>query len=154
MAEWWKRLVAIIIDGLILGVPLFILYIILIAGSISQTTIDPITGEIEGGGGILGGAFLLFFLVAIAANLAYYGILNGGAAGQTVGKKVMKIQVRDANSGGPIGVGRGVGRAAIPSVAGALCFLVSLLDGLWPLWDDKRQALHDKVANSVVVDAA
>ncbi|MBA2750780.1 MAG: RDD family protein [Actinobacteria bacterium] len=153
MAEWWKRLVAIIIDGLILGVPLGILYVVLIAGAVSKTTIDPVTGQIEGGGGILGGSFLLFFVVAVAVNLAYYGVLNGGASGQTIGKKVMSIQVRDADSGGPIGVGRGVGRAAIPSVLGALCGLITLLDGLWPLWDSKRQALHDKAANSVVVDA-
>jgi uncharacterized RDD family membrane protein YckC len=26
-----------------------------------------------------------------------------------------------------------------------------LLDYLWPLWDDKKQALHDKVAKTNVV---
>jgi uncharacterized RDD family membrane protein YckC len=26
-----------------------------------------------------------------------------------------------------------------------------LLDGLWPLWDKRNQALHDKVANTVVI---
>jgi uncharacterized RDD family membrane protein YckC len=30
--------------------------------------------------------------------------------------------------------------------------LAWLLDGLWPLWDDKRQALHDKVASTQVVE--
>jgi uncharacterized RDD family membrane protein YckC len=29
--------------------------------------------------------------------------------------------------------------------------VLSLLDVLWPLWDDKRQALHDKVAGTNVV---
>ncbi len=29
--------------------------------------------------------------------------------------------------------------------------MVQLLDYLWPLWDDKRQALHDKVAGTNVV---
>jgi len=29
--------------------------------------------------------------------------------------------------------------------------LFTLLDGLWPLWDPNRQALHDKIAGSVVV---
>jgi uncharacterized RDD family membrane protein YckC len=28
---------------------------------------------------------------------------------------------------------------------------VSILDLLWPLWDDKRQALHDKIAGTNVV---
>jgi len=26
-----------------------------------------------------------------------------------------------------------------------------LLDGLWPLWDKKRQTLHDKVVRTVVL---
>ena len=29
--------------------------------------------------------------------------------------------------------------------------LAYLLDVLWPLWDDKRQAIHDKVAATNVV---
>lgn len=33
-----------------------------------------------------------------------------------------------------------------------LSVLVFVLDHLWPLWDKKRQALHDKVANSHVVN--
>ena len=36
---------------------------------------------------------------------------------------------------------------------GSLIFYVPwLLDGLWPLWDDRNQALHDKVANTFVID--
>ena len=27
----------------------------------------------------------------------------------------------------------------------------TLLDGLWPLWDPNRQALHDKIVGSAVV---
>ena len=38
----------------------------------------------------------------------------------------------------------------VPLVSG-LYFIVFLLDYLWPLWDDKRQALHDKVAATQVV---
>jgi len=28
---------------------------------------------------------------------------------------------------------------------------VPLIDGVWPLWDSKRQALHDKIADTNVV---
>jgi uncharacterized RDD family membrane protein YckC len=31
---------------------------------------------------------------------------------------------------------------------------IGLLDPLWCLWDDKRQCLHDKVADSIVVNEA
>ena len=30
--------------------------------------------------------------------------------------------------------------------------VLTLIDYLWPLWDDKRQALHDKVAKTQVVE--
>ena len=29
--------------------------------------------------------------------------------------------------------------------------ILNLLDVLWPLWDEKKQALHDKVAGTNVV---
>jgi len=37
-----------------------------------------------------------------------------------------------------------------PVLSGALGLLL-LLDYLWPLWDDKNQALHDKLARTNVV---
>lgn len=40
--------------------------------------------------------------------------------------------------------------SAVPLVGTLFSFLV-LLDYLWPLWDDKKQALHDKVAGTNVV---
>jgi uncharacterized RDD family membrane protein YckC len=36
-------------------------------------------------------------------------------------------------------------------VVGILASVFTLLDALWPLWDDKNQALHDKVAKTNVV---
>lgn len=34
-----------------------------------------------------------------------------------------------------------------------LLLVPGLLDVLWPLWDGKRQTLHDKIAGTVVVEA-
>lgn len=50
-----------------------------------------------------------------------------------------------------LGYRRAFGRAFV-----TLAFLVTyvwILDVLWPLWDERKQALHDKVADSVVVRA-
>ena len=33
-----------------------------------------------------------------------------------------------------------------------LSILVFVLNHLWPWWDEERQALHDKIANSHVVN--
>ena len=35
----------------------------------------------------------------------------------------------------------------------AISHIGLLLDVLWPLWDDRNQALHDKPASTVVIRA-
>ena len=40
---------------------------------------------------------------------------------------------------------------AVVPLVGSAGSLFSLLDSLWPLWDDKNQALHDKAARTNVV---
>jgi uncharacterized RDD family membrane protein YckC len=85
---------------------------------------------------------------------AYYAVLNGSEMGQTFGKRAMRIQVRDAaGSGGTIGVQRAALRYVTVGLFRIVPFFAffTLLDGLWPLWDRRRQALHDKIAGSVVV---
>jgi len=92
-------------------------------------------------------------LLSLVMAAAYYAVLNGSEMGQTFGKRVFGIQVRDAASGGPIGVHRAGLRYIFVGLFRVILFfgLFALLDGLWPLWDPKRQALHDKIAGSVVV---
>lgn len=69
-----------------------------------------------------------------------------GRTGQSVGKRVTKMWL----------VGRATGRPVGPLNA-FVRELLHILDGfgyvgyLWPLWDDERQTLADKVAQTVVV---
>jgi uncharacterized RDD family membrane protein YckC len=44
-----------------------------------------------------------------------------------------------------------LGLVGVVPFAGYATGMVQLLDYLWPLWDDKRQALHDKVAGTNVI---
>ena len=92
-------------------------------------------------------------LVPLIITALYSTFMNGSARGQTVGKMALKIQTRDEASGGPIGYGKAFLRWL---VSGALSFLTcgigAFLDALWPLWDNKRQTIHDKAVNSLVID--
>ena len=86
--------------------------------------------------------------------IAYYAVLNGSETGQTFGKWALGIQVRDAaGAGGTIGVQRAALRYVTVGLFRIVPFFLAftILDGLWPLWDRHRQALHDKIAGSVVV---
>ena len=154
LAEWWKRLVAYLIDGLVVGLPSTIVVFGFLGFGISNAEFDPETGDMTAGGGLLTGGFLAGMGFVMLATLAYFTFLNGSERGQTLGKMALKIQVRDETTGGPVGYGRAFIRHLLPAIAGAFCNLLQILDGLWPLWDQKRQALHDKIASTVVVDAA
>jgi len=89
----------------------------------------------------------LYYVVSLVGQALYYSMLEGGPAGQTLGKKALGIRVVDFNTGGPIGAGRGflrwIGR--IPSG------IVFALGYLWMLWDPQKQTWHDKIAGTVVV---
>lgn len=110
----------------------------------------------------LGLSLPLRFLASVLGGLLYNGLLDGGPDGQTLGKRLLRIRVVDEATAAPIGPGRGLGRAAVPAALGLLVvvpallpvgFLLAILNGLWPLWDARRQTFHDKAVRSVVVVA-
>jgi uncharacterized RDD family membrane protein YckC len=90
----------------------------------------------------------------VLVGVAYYVFFNGGEKGQTPGKMVMKLQVRDEATGGAVGYGKAALRYIVGAVLFALCFIPGVVDMLFPLWDPKRQTLHDKAANTLVIDLA
>jgi uncharacterized RDD family membrane protein YckC len=131
LASWGQRLGALVIDELFIFVVTFLAVFTL---GLRHT---------------FGGA-----LVSLVMAGAYYAVLNGSEMGQTFGKRAMAIQVRDTGgSGGSIGAQRAALRYVTVGLFRIVPFfgLFTLLDGLWPLWDRRRQALHDKLGGSVVV---
>ena len=139
-AEWWQRLVAIIIDGIILQVVLVPIRAIFGFGSSSSSSAG--FGFSLGAGGIL---------ASIVLNVAYYGVLHA-LRGQTVGKMALGIKVVKKGTDQNLEMGPALIRALIPSVLWFTC-IGGLLDGLWPLWDKEKQAIHDKAVGSYVVKA-
>jgi uncharacterized RDD family membrane protein YckC len=93
---------------------------------------------------------------AFAASII--GLLIAGAYevfflsrnGATPGKRIVGISVRLRDQPGPPPMKAVLGRTAC-YFGLSLVGIASLLDVLWPLWDDKKQALHDKVVHTNVV---
>jgi uncharacterized RDD family membrane protein YckC len=89
--------------------------------------------------------------------LVYATILCGGRRGQTVGMMAVGVRVVRDGSSEVLGYGKALGRALLEqvfrllSLAIFLLGIVWLVDMLFPLWDKKRQTLHDKVVGSVVI---
>jgi uncharacterized RDD family membrane protein YckC len=98
-------------------------------------------------------------LLSIVLNFIYQvGFLRWRAA--TPGKLMLGLRVRLREQPGPLAwetiLRRWVSQfgpnllSLIP-VLGLIAGLYPWLDGLWPLWDERRQALHDKFARTNVV---
>jgi uncharacterized RDD family membrane protein YckC len=152
LAPWWKRLIAIIIDGFVLGSALFVIFLVIGLATGSSDQGGASTSTTTSGGDVFGG-FIAIYLLALLLGAIYYGVMNGSKRGQTVGKLAMSIAVRDARTGNKIGFWRAFGRFLITAVFTALFYVPYIIDSLAPLWDKRRQAWHDKVAHSIVVDS-
>jgi uncharacterized RDD family membrane protein YckC len=70
--------------------------------------------------------------------------------GFSIGQGMMKIKVVTAQ-GQLLSGGTAFLRLLIRVVFQFIAVL-SILDLLWPLWDERRQTLHDKVVNSYVIN--
>ena len=68
----------------------------------------------------------------------------------------MKIKVVHEETGNLLDMTQAAIRGAVQSGLPIVPFiggLASLVNHLFPLWDPKKQAIHDKVAHSIVIDA-
>lgn len=156
LASWGKRVGAALIDLLVLIIPIGILVSLLGLNTIGtpECVTDPNTLATEcTGGSNFFVRIALMQLVPLIIQGAYSTFFNGGESGQTIGKKALNIQTRDEASGGPIGYGKAFVRWIVGAALSLFtCGIGGLIDLLFPLWDPKRQTLHDKVANSLVVE--
>jgi uncharacterized RDD family membrane protein YckC len=104
---------------------------------------------------VLGG---LAYVVGSFLYAPYFMQRSGPHNGQTLGKQWVGIRaVRD--TGEPFGFGWALLREFVvknllfASVGGFFLYIPTLLDWLWPLWDDQNRALHDMVVTTHVLQS-
>jgi uncharacterized RDD family membrane protein YckC len=165
LADFGTRLLAALIDGLIMGavgavisVPLFI-YAFSQMSDLFPTTTDPVTGEPQPDPSKLFDGFFSHVLllelglgvVLLAVYYVYY-VEMAYRSGQTVGKRVMKIRIIPIDPTAQLTRGMAAVRYLIEFVAATFVPFLPYLDGLWQLWDKPyQQTLHDKAAKTVVI---
>jgi uncharacterized RDD family membrane protein YckC len=130
LASWWSRVWASLVDSLIAAA------VVVFAGI-----------------GGFHGVQLVFTIIAIAAALLYppvFMVRGGRYNGQTLGKQMLGIRVVRPD-GEPIDFTLAVRRELLGKIALGLIPLYTIVDSLFPLGDQRRQAVHDKVAGTYVV---
>ena len=165
LAEWWRRLLARVIDGLILGVVFSPLWIpawraffrqfsaianrypgSALNTAAARNAIATAEGHLVGSIFVVG---LLFYVVAFG-----YDWIQHWAWGQTIGKRALGTKVVKEDGNPALGAGTAAGRAAVYALAPLVPLvgsLFGLVNELWLTWDPRRQCLHDKAAHTVVI---
>lgn len=138
-AGYGARLVAYIIDGIVLGIVVSVVSIVLLAIVAAAAANDS--------GAVAGVTALVWLLAVLVISLLYFPYFwaNGGA---TPGMKLFHIRVvRDAD-GGPVGWG-----AATLRLLGYWVNQVVLYLGfIWIFIDKRRRGWHDLIAGTVVIE--
>ncbi|MFF5971712.1 RDD family protein [Streptomyces sp. NPDC012769] len=149
LAESGRRIVARIIDWLIIAIPLAIIGIPfkVYERAGDDNDFGDTVNSLNGGGQ------LIFQLITIVAYVAYDTVMTA-KNGQTLGKKLMKLRVAMLNDGSTPSMNASLIRAIVLWLPALICCAC-----LWPLLllililVDKpyKQGLHDKAAKTVVV---
>lgn len=161
LAGWWHRVGARLIDGIVIIVVALLLMPVVVPGYWTELTdfsmsqpdlLAPVPAELAD--------MQVRWALAVGIFSLVYEIVMVTTLGGTVGKLITGLRIRLRDEPGKIGwvpsllralVYQGVGLLAQLSTALAFLAFFPLLDVLWPLWDAKKQAIHDKVAKTNVV---
>jgi len=132
-----RRALAQVIDGLLIGVPLFVLTVS-IGGDLSDSDNDNLLW-----------LTVLWLAVSLVYSTAFVAI-----SGATIGKRIVKIKVVNRADGSPVGWTYAAVRALVPTVAGlipVIGFALNIAVYVRAFFHPLRQGLHDAAAGTVVV---
>jgi len=169
LSGWWKRVLARILDGIIVWVVVLPLTLgpMKSAFNVFSDYMQKVMSAAQAGSSTmpaqptaaLTAPIMQVSLITLVAYVAYE-IAFLTWIGATPGKRVVGISVRLRDKAGPPPLLAVVTRTAVKEggaifglvpLLGSLGSLFTLADSLWPLWDDKKQAIHDRAAATNVV---
>lgn len=165
LARWWWRVLAYVIDYFLLSAVVQIIAAVTgLAAQIDQASREyqayltevlttGATPDFAHAIGLLNTpASMIVSVISSVAFIIYSGLMLQ-ARGATLGKMICRLRVvpLDQGRGGPALDKRRAWVRPLVTEAIAIIPLVGLIDLLFPLWDRRKQALHDKIAGTQVV---
>jgi uncharacterized RDD family membrane protein YckC len=142
---FWIRVLAKIIDGVIIGIPVMVLYLIAMFGFGMNSFMTP--GQVPDIAMILSSVGLQLGVQVIGIVLGgVYNVIFVVKYGATPGKMIVGLRIIMAN-GDRLTVGRAIGRYFGEMVSGMACYIGYIL----VVFDDQKRSLHDMMCNTRVV---
>lgn len=133
-AGFWIRFVALLIDGLIIGIPIWLLMFAVIGSAGMSNPTDAM------------GTYMALQLVGLLFGWLYSALMESSKSQATIGKQALGLKVTDVN-GDRISFVRATGRH-FSKLISSLIFLIGYL---MVAFTEKKQGLHDIMAGTLVV---
>jgi uncharacterized RDD family membrane protein YckC len=145
-----RRAGARVIDAGLLGI---VGFAVILPFMIAAVGIDEPGSHANDGGGVWSGPAVAGWILVVAVLPFAYESLQLALWGQTLGKRILGLRVL-TESGKVMPPAQAVGRAAVNNVVYLFgCGVGTVMAYLWAIWDEPlHQALHDRLAGTVVVD--
>jgi uncharacterized RDD family membrane protein YckC len=142
-AEFFDRLIAFLIDLILIAIPIFVVILIGIILGSAVALIPALAVMLH----VIKVLILIVAALAVIVIFVYNNIHLVATKGASFGKRIMKLKVVDLKGKYPIGYSK----ALVRLVGKIICFLTLGLGFLLILTDEKRQGLHDRIADTYVI---
>lgn len=151
-AGFWLRLVAVIIDGIIIGVAQSFIIVPLLAAvgfgfansadSMDFSDPDQAAGFIAAIAAMMGG----YWILAMCIQILYFTFMEASKFQATIGKLALGLIVTDLN-GGKLDFTKALVRNLCKIISNFTMLIGYIMAG----FTEKKQALHDMIASTLVL---
>ncbi|MBO9883745.1 RDD family protein [Xanthomonas sp. D-109] len=143
-AGFWKRVAAYLIDAFLVGIVSNVIQFVVILGFMGVNRVGSEPNFTSAAGIVM---LLMMYLVPLAISALYYGLFHASTKQATLGKMAVGIKVVRTD-GSRITVARGIGRYFGFMLSG----LTVGIGYLMAAFTERKQALHDMLCDTLVVD--
>ena len=141
-ASNWKRFGALILDGLIVGLPSYLIFIVLpmmLVASTNPSSDNPAVAFVP----------LIGWIPYFLTTPIYEALMTLHKNGQTLGKMALKVRIVRMD-GSPVTNGQAWGRAFGKMLLGSC---ISIFDYVPALFTAEKTTIHDLIASTRVIDS-
>lgn len=151
-AGFWLRLVAIIIDGIIIGIVQSLIFVPILTAAgfgFASAFSEMGTNDMDNVVGMVAAFFAavaVYALMAKAIQILYFTFMESSSLQATVGKLALGIKVTDMS-----GAKLDFGKAFVRNICKVISDFTLLIGYIMAGFTEKSQALHDVIAGTLVV---
>lgn len=149
----WKRFAASMLDGMVTGVASYAIGLpILFGAGMGAAVFDPASNVGAAPDAMMIAALGAYYVVMLGVPALYFAWMHSSGHKASLGKMAVSAKVVRGD-GSQISFWRALGRyVAYLAFAVLTCGLGVLISGLMAAFTERKQALHDMICDTVVVD--